>query len=81
MQGIVKGLSKNKRRAAVLTDYGYTVFDIHDGDVSHEDIIIGNLDDHGSHNLVNQTSGHTLSVYIEAIQASLESARSLLQGK
>ena len=78
MQGIVKGLSKNKQRIAVLTDYGYTVFDINDGEASINDQISGNLDDHGSHDLMNQTTGHKLSVYIEAIQASPESAQSLL---
>ena len=78
MQGIVKGLSKNNQRVAVVTDYGYTVFDIEHGEASLNDVIIGNLDDHGSHDLANQTTGHRLSVYIEAIQASKESAQSLL---
>lgn len=78
MQGIVKGLSKNKSRAAVLTDYGYTVFDIEHGDVSMDDEIIGNLDDHGSQDLTNQTTKQKLSVHIEAIQATQEFARSLL---
>jgi hypothetical protein len=78
MQGIVKAFSKNKQRVAVLTEYGYTVFDIENGEVSLNDTIIGNLDDHGSHDLTNQTTRHKISVYIEAIQASLESAQSLL---
>jgi len=81
LQGIVKGLYKNKQRAAVLTEYGYTVFDIEHGEVSINDLISGNLDDHGSHDLSNQTTGHSLSVYIEAIQASLKSAQSLLSHK
>ncbi|MGZ8252509.1 MAG: hypothetical protein ACXW1P_08390 [Methylophilaceae bacterium] len=78
MQGTVKGLSKNKQRIAVLTDYGYTVFDINDGEASINDQICGNLDDHGSQDLTNQTTGHKLSVYIEAIQATPASAQSLL---
>lgn len=78
MQGIVKGLSKNQQRVSVVTDCGYTVFDIEHGEASLNDVIIGNLDDHGSHDLTNQTTGHKLSVYIEAIQASKESAQSLL---
>jgi hypothetical protein len=78
MQGVVVGLSKNKRRVAVLTDYGYTVFDLHDGDVSINDFIEGDLDNHGDQVLTNQTSECTLCVYTEAIQASKESAESLL---
>lgn len=78
MHGIVKGLSKNKQRVAVLTDDGYTVFDIHDGEVSMNDEITGALGDHGSHDLTNQTTKHKLSVYIEAIQATPAAAQSLL---
>jgi hypothetical protein len=78
MHGIVKGLSKNKQRVAVLTDYGYTVFDIHDGEASLNDEISGSLDDHGSQDLTNQTTKHSLSVYIEAIQATPAAAQSLL---
>jgi hypothetical protein len=78
MHGIVKDLSRNKQRVAVLTDYGYTVFDIEYGEVSVGDQISGNLDDHGSQSLTNQTTRQPLSVYIEAIQATPSSARSLL---
>jgi hypothetical protein len=78
MHGIVKGLSRNKLRAAVLTEYGYTVFDIEHGEVSIGDEISGNLDDHGSQDLTNQTTRQTLSVYIEAIQATPSNAQSLL---
>ena len=62
----------------MLTERGYTVFDIENGEASLNDVIIGNLDDHGSHDLTNQTTRHKISVYIEAIQASLEFAQSLL---
>lgn len=78
MNGIVKGLSRNKQRAAVLTDNGYTVFDIEDGEVSMGDEITGNLDDHGDQDLTNQTTRQRLSVYIEAIQATPAAAQSLL---
>lgn len=74
MKGIVKGFSKNKQRIAVLTDFGYTVLDIYDGEVSIGDEITGNLGDHGAQDLTKQT----LSAYIEAIQATPESAQSLL---
>lgn len=78
MQGIVKGFSRNKQRVAVLTDEGYTVFDINDGEVSIDDLITGVLDDHGSQDLTNQTTKQKISVYIEATQATPTSAQSLL---
>ena len=79
MKGIVQGYSRNRQRVAVLTDYGYTVFDMDHGEVSLGDAITGNLDDHGSMVLLNETTGHKLSVCIEAIQATKSAAESLLQ--
>ena len=77
--GVVKGLSANRRRVAVLTDDGYTVFDIESGEPpSNEDAITGCLDDHGSTVLTNQTTGQTIDARVEAIHATRESARSLL---
>lgn len=78
MQSTVKGLSANRQRAAVLTDEGFTVFDIEDGEVSMGDVLSGCLDDHGSTVLSNRTTGHKVDVYIEAIHATPEFARSLL---
>lgn len=78
MQGIVKRLSKNKQRVAVLTDDGYTVFDLNYGEVFINDTITGALDDHGAQELTNQTTKQRLSVYIEAIQATPAAAQSLL---
>lgn len=81
MQGIVKGFSKSKQRIAVQTELGFTVFDRIHGDVSIGDVITGNLNEHGSQDLTNQTTQQTLSVYIEAIQASASVAQSLLSRK
>ena len=81
MQGIVQGLSRNRQRVAVLTDSGYTVFDIEHGEASIGDVITGNLDDHGSQDLTNQTTKQTLSVNIDAIQATAESAQYLLANR
>ncbi|MFB0583056.1 hypothetical protein [Aeromonas salmonicida] len=78
MLGIVKGLSRNKQRVAVLTDYGYTIFDIEDGEVSMGDEVTGNLDDHGSQDLTNQTTRQQLFAYIEAIQVTPLAAQNLL---
>jgi hypothetical protein len=76
MKGIIKGIQRN--RIAIFTDYGYTVADVQSGEVNINDVVFGNLDDHGDAELKNQTTGHTLSVYIEAIQASAEIARGML---
>ncbi|MDP1925744.1 MAG: hypothetical protein Q8K57_13300 [Thiobacillus sp.] len=80
-QGIIAGLSRNKRRAAAQTDAGYTVFDLVDGELSIGDVISGNLDDHGSQDLTNQTTRQKLSAYIEATGATQKSAQSLLSSK
>lgn len=77
MKGIVKGLSRDRQRVAVETEYGYTVFDIEDGEADLEDKISGGLDDHGEQDLTNLTTGQTLTVYIDAIQASKKSALAL----
>lgn len=79
MQGVVKGISHSGIRAAVLTDYGYTVFDIHSGETFLGDVLTGNLDEHGSVELKSLKSGESLDVFIEAIQATRDSARKLLQ--
>ena len=79
MQGKVVGFSANHNRLAVLTEYGYTVFDIESGNASVYDVLTGNLDDHGSQVLTNQTTGQQMHVYIEAIQASKAAAESLLR--
>lgn len=78
MKGIVQGYSSNYKRIAVMTDYGYTVFDIEQGQISLGDVITGNLNVHGWTVLTNETKKQKLSVYIEAIQATKEFAESLL---
>lgn len=78
MKGIVRGISKNRVRCAVATDYGFTVFDITSGETFIGDVIVGNLDDHGDATLRSQGSGQKISAYVEAIQASAEFAQQLL---
>ena len=74
MKGIVKSMSANKMRVAVLTEYGYTVFDVDDGNFTEGDIVSGSLDDHGFQVVTNESTGRKESVYIEAVQASSKSA-------
>jgi hypothetical protein len=76
--GLVRGMSKDRTRFAVLTDRGFTVFDTDDSDIEMNHEISGSLEDHGDVVLVNKTTGQIISAYIEAIQATRESARSLL---
>ena len=70
---------KNRERIAVLTNHGYTVFDITEGsDVDIGDIISGPLNEHGSRVVANITKKQMLFVYIEAIQETRHTAESLL---
>lgn len=78
MQGTVKGLSHNRQRAAVLTDSGYTVFDLVHGEVNLLDVISGDLDTHGAVEVTNLTTTRTLSAHIEAIQATPSAVQALL---
>ena len=81
MKGIIQGFNPKIMRVAVLTDYGYTVFDADDGDFTIGDAVFGDLDNHGDASLRMESTGEILSVYIEAIQASKESAESLLRNR
>ena len=78
MQGIVKGVSASHHRIAVLTDEGYAILDLDDGEARMNDTITGVLDDHGDQEVTNTTTGHRLSVTIVAIQATRTAAQSLL---
>ena len=78
MNGVVQGISKNRVRCAVSTDYGFTVFDITSGDTFLGDVVVGNLDDHGDAVLISESTGQALEVYVEAIQATRAFAQQLL---
>jgi|GEM_PF-3256681 len=80
MKGIVKCMSANKIRVAVLTEYGYTVFDVEGGEIEYGNIITGSLDEHGFQVVTNESTGRKASVYIEAVQASPKSAQALCLG-
>ncbi len=79
MKGVVSGINKRILRVAVLTEYGYTVFDADDGEFAIGDVIFGDLDSHGEAHLKMGSTGETIFVYIEAIQATKDSAASLLR--
>lgn len=78
MKGVVRGISSNRVRCSVATDDGLTVFDITSGDTFVGDVVIGNLDEHGDVTLISETSGQSISAYVEAIQATPEFAQHLL---
>lgn len=67
-QGIVKIMSANRLRMAALTEHGYTVFDIEDGEADFGDQLSGALDDHGTQTVTNLSTRQPLCVYIEAIE-------------
>lgn len=79
MQGVVKGIFRCGIRVAVLTDYGYTVFDIYFGETFFGDVLNGNLDEHRSVNLKSLKTGETLDVFIGAIHATRDATLELLQ--
>lgn len=76
-QGIVRFTSPNGMRVGVETDYGYTVFDFDDGQALPNDRLSGALDDHGDQVVTNLTTGQTLHVRVEAVEASREAALKL----
>ncbi len=79
MKGVVSGINKRILRVAVLTEDGYTVFDADDGEFAIGDVIFGDLGNHGEADLKMESTGETISVYIEAIQATKDNAASLLR--
>lgn len=81
MKGIVSGHNAQRTRYAIQTDLGYTVADIEDGELNINDVVSGNLDDHGEASLLNHTTGASATVYVEAIQATESAARTLLQNR
>ena len=48
MKGIIQGFNPRIMQVAVLTDYGYTVFDADDSDFNIGDVVYGSLDNHGT---------------------------------
>lgn len=79
--GLVTAQTKNKQRVAVLIPHGYTVFDIEDGEISISDEVIGPLEENGSQDLSNLTTGQKVSVQIVATLVSGKDAVSLLENK
>lgn len=78
MKGTACYYSPKLQRVAVLTEYGYTVFDIEHGSVSIGDAISGDLNIHGGVTLFNETKKEQLAVFVEAIQATKQYALNLL---
>ena len=78
MKGIVQGVNRQTMRVVVLTDSGYTVFDFNECNFDIGDVVYGDLDSHGDVSLKKESTGEVCSVYVEAIQATKESAQSLL---
>lgn len=80
-QGAVTALGPKQVRAAVLVEsYGYIVFDT-DGprEVDRGDLIADLARSNGSQTVRNQTQGRSLQVHVEEFDATLESAKALLQ--
>lgn len=77
--GKVVGISK-KGRVMIETPRGYTIADIHGTEeLQMHQIVSGLLEEHGDVQLAVEGFPHEVDVYIEAVQASLDSALRLLQ--
>lgn len=81
MKGIIRGHNTQCTRYAILTDPGYTIADLEEGELNINDVVTGNLNDHGEVSLLNHTTGARATVYVEAIQATESNARTLLQNR
>jgi uncharacterized protein YbjQ (UPF0145 family) len=78
MKGTVCGWSSNRAFFALRTDYGYTVLEVHYGELEMGDVVSGDLDSHGSARFHNETQGGRIDGYVQAIQATREAAINLL---
>jgi hypothetical protein len=80
MRGTVQFVNSQSRAFAVATHEGFTVVELLDStDVAVDDEVAGKLDEHGSVTLRHVPSGETFDAFVQAVAASEESARALLQ--
>ena len=77
-EGIVHAINPRNGRIAVLTDQGYTVMDLIDGDALPKHRLAGPLQEHGPAYLLNHTTGEPVEAVIEAVHASRSSASALV---
>ena len=75
----VKGFDQNRRRVAIVTDWGYTVADICAGELKLKDIVEGDVETVGSSTWVNLSTGKPVTVNITHVQATKVSASRLLE--
>ena len=78
IKGIVKGANHQRGWYMIQTAYGFTVAELIQGELNIHDHLYGDLDNHGEAYIQNVTSGEHVELYIEAIQATLQHAQSLL---
>lgn len=74
----VQGINHEKRRVAIVTDWGYTVADIKSGVVNLKDVVAGEVDRLGSSDWQNLNTGKPVSVNITHIQVTRLGADALL---
>lgn len=77
--GRIEAINSQMGRMAVRTDRGYVIADIHCGEASVGDSVRGVMDDHGDQVWQNVTQGDEVEVYVEAFDASPETARTMLR--
>ncbi len=80
-EGIVHAVNPRIGRIAVLTEQGYTVVDLIDGDARPQHRLAGQLQECGLVCLSNRTTGEPVEAVIEAVHASRSFASSLLRSR
>lgn len=79
MKGHVMDVNPRKGFVAIQTDDGITVMELLGGyDVDLEDIITGEFENHGGEIVHNLTKGEDMSVYIQSVHCTPNSARTLM---
>ena len=81
INGVVSGGNQGTGRWAIRTENGFVVVDLMQGELHFHDAVSGDLDSHGPVVLINRTTGEPVEVCVEAIHASLDAARALLQSR
>ncbi|GFM38294.1 hypothetical protein [Desulfovibrio psychrotolerans] len=79
MKGIVIAVNRIRGMVAVqLEDGDHIVFESLGGDFSKGDIVSNIKDEHGDQEVMNVTEGSRESIYVEALNATIKSALTLI---
>lgn len=78
-RGDVRMLNLAKQRVAAVTDWGYTVADINEGELRLRDVVEGPFEATGRCTWNNLSTGLPVSVTVTHVQATMIGAERLVQ--